>query len=71
MKQAMKQVTNAEMKDLPPRRPIMRYVSFDPPVVDNSAPGVALENNQVFGGHCQAEDRFQHNQPGLSRSQAF
>jgi hypothetical protein len=31
MKQAMKQVTNAEMNDFPPRRPIIRYVSFEPP----------------------------------------
>ena len=30
MKQAMKQVTKAEMKDLPPRRPMMRYVSLEP-----------------------------------------
>ena len=30
MKQAMKQVTKADMKDFPPRRPIMRYVSLEP-----------------------------------------
>lgn len=30
MKQAMKQVTKAEMKDFPPRRPTIKYVSLEP-----------------------------------------